>query len=324
MINVAGIELEAPVILAAGTAGIINEMADVLDLSPAGGVGAVVTKSITPQPREGNQTWRILPAGPSAMINAIGLANPGLDAFLEHSLGKAKGMRTKVFVSVAGFSVEDYRTVASNVDAWVGDRGGPAAANVHAIELNVSCPNVRTGTEFGGSPELIVELLEAVRPHVRRCKLFVKLSPMVGTSELISIARSAVSAGADGLTLCNTVPAMLIDVRSRRPRLANITGGLSGPAVHPIVTRHIYDVYRRVTGQMGRPILGLGGVCNWEDAAEFVLAGASAVQVGTMLFADAGAPKRIARGLAKWQQAQGASSLADLVGKVDLSPLPGE
>lgn len=324
MISISGIELEAPVILAAGTAGIIDEMADVLDLSPAGGVGAVVTKSITPLPREGNQTWRILPAGPSSMINAIGLANPGLDAFLEHSLGKAKAMRPKVFVSVAGFSVEDYRTVASNVDAWVGDRGGAAAANVHAIELNVSCPNVRTGTEFGGSPELIRELLDAVRPHVERCKLFVKLSPMVGTAELVSIARAAVSAGADGLTLCNTVPAMLIDVGSRRPKLANITGGLSGPAVHPIVTRHIYDVHRRVTGQTGTPLLGLGGVCNWQDAAEFVLAGASAVQVGTILFADAGAPKRIARGLAKWQRAQGASTLSDLVGKVDLSPPLGE
>ena len=310
MISVAGIQLAHPVILAAGTAGIMTELSDVLDLSEAGGIGAVVTKSITPLAREGNETWRILPAGPGAMINAIGLANPGLDAFMEHHIAQAAKVRTKVFVSVAGFSTDDYRVVAANVDAWSREHGGL----IPAIELNVSCPNVHTGTEFGGSPELIAELLNAVRPHVSMCKLFVKLSPL--HADLPQIALAAVQAGADGLTLCNTMPAMLIDVQTRRPKLTNNTGGLSGPAVHPTVTRHIYEVYRRVAKERGVPILGLGGVCNWRDAAEFILAGASAVQIGTMLFADAGAPKAVSQGLAKWASQQ-RRSLAELVGAVE-------
>ena len=310
MPTIAGIRLDAPVILAAGTAGVLDEMADVLDLSPAGGVGAVISKSITPLPREGNQTWRILPAGPSGMLNAIGLANPGVEVFIRDYLPRAKAVKANVFVSVAGFTADDYRVVASAVDAWSAANGGI----IQAIELNVSCPNVKTGVEFGGSPELIRELLDHVRPHVRTCKIIIKLSPM--TSELVPIARAAVEAGADALTLCNTIPAMAIDVHTRKPKLANVTGGLSGPAVHPVVVRHIYEVYRKVTREKGVPILGLGGVCNWEDAAEFVLAGASAVQVGTMLFADAAAPRRIARGLAKWCSQQGAADISSLVGTV--------
>ncbi len=312
MPTIAGIQLDAPVILAAGTAGVLDEMGDVLDLSPTGGVGAVISKSITPLPRDGNQTWRILPAGSVGMLNAIGLANPGVDAFVRDYLPKARSVRTRVFVSVAGFSADDYRIVAQAVDAFSRDNGGI----IPAIELNVSCPNVKTGREFGGSPELIRELLDTVRPHVSTCKLIVKLTPM--SAELVAIAQAAIDAGADALTLCNTIPAMAIDVHTRKPKLANVTGGLSGPAVHPVVVRHIHDVYRKAAKARNIPILGLGGVCNWEDAAEFILAGASAVQVGTMLFADAGAPKRIARGLAKWAAKQGASDVSQLTGGVIL------
>ncbi len=311
-VDLAGVRLTSPVILAAGTAGLLDEMADVVDLSARGGIGAVVTKSITLQPREGNAPWRILPAGPAGMLNAIGLANPGLDAFLEHHAPRAAAMPCKVFASVAGFSIEDYRAVAGNLDGWSHEHGGCFPI----IELNVSCPNVKTGVEFGGSPQLIRELLDAVRPHVRHSKLFVKLGPL--NPELALIAKAAVLAGADGLTLCNTVPAMAIDVDTRRPKLANVTGGLSGPAVHPIVVKHLHDVRRKVSAEHGTPLLGLGGVCNWTDAAEFILAGASAVQVGTILFADVGAPRRIASGLARWTARQGKPALRDLIGAVEL------
>jgi dihydroorotate dehydrogenase (NAD+) catalytic subunit len=320
--DLAGIELASPIVLAAGTCGLLDEMAPIIDLAR---VGALVTKSITPQPREGNQTWRLIPAGPSAMMNAIGLANPGLDAFLGTHLPRAATLRCKVFVSVAGFSTEDYAQCVANVEAFVSDRGGPAKANVHAIELNVSCPNVRTGTEFGHTPALIAELLGAVRPHASQLRLIAKLSP--ATPHLVDVCRAAISAGADALTLGNTYPAMAIDPEQRRPRLANTTGGLSGPAIHPIALKHVYDVHRLVTKPLREapssrhvPILALGGATNWRHGASFILAGATALQVGTALFADPRAPLTIADGLARWAARQKAASVAELRGQL-LPPL---
>lgn len=311
--TLAGIELRNPIVLAAGTAGLLDEMNDVLDLSC---VGAVTTKSITPQAREGNDTWRIIEGrGGIGMFNAIGLANPGLDAFVHGVLQRAARMPCKVFVSVAGFSVEDYVQVAANVDSFASD-GGHALANIPLIELNVSCPNVRTGTEFGASAALLTELLRAVRPVVKHCKLFVKLGPM--TPEFVQVAKAAVDAGADGLTIANTMPAMVIDVRTRKPVLANITGGLSGPAVHPVAVKLIYDVWRTFGRERKIPIIGLGGVLGWEDAAEFVLAGATAVGVGTGLFADPTCPKRIVRGLEKWVGEQKKASIDELVGALEV------
>lgn len=310
--TLAGIELRNPIVLAAGTAGLLDEMRDVLDL---GVVGAVTTKSITPQPRDGNQTWRIIEGrGGIGMFNAIGLANPGLDAFVQGVLPRAVHMPCKVFVSVAGFSVEDYVQVAASVDSFAGD-GGPNLGNIPLIELNVSCPNVRTGTEFGGSAALLTELLRAVRPLVKHCRLFVKLGPM--TPEFVHVARAAIDGGADGLTIANTMPAMVIDVRTRKPVLANITGGLSGPAVHPVAVKLVYDVWRTFGRERKTPIIGLGGVLGWEDAAEFILAGATAVGVGTGLFADPTSPKRMVRGLAKWVGEQNKTSVADLVGALE-------
>jgi len=326
--TLAGIPLRNPIILAAGTAGVLDEMADVLDLSR---IGAVVSKSITVQPRQGNQTWRILPAGPAGMLNAIGLANPGLDAFIEHYLPKVKALPCKLFVSVAGFSVEDYVAVAANVDAWSHEnRLADGSLSVPAIELNVSCPNVKAGGEaFGGAPGTMAELVDAVRPHVRHAKLFVKLSPML--PNMVAIAKAAVQrggGGADGLTLCNTMPAMAIDVASRRPKLAHVTGGLSGPALHPVVVKHLFEVRRGLEDAVGSgggvggtgvlpALIGLGGVMHWEHAAEFILAGASAVQMGTVLFADPRAPISVAKGLEKWCRSQRAGNIGQLVGQVD-------
>jgi dihydroorotate dehydrogenase (NAD+) catalytic subunit len=301
--DLAGIALRNPVLLAAGTCGTLDEMAEVLDLSRIGGV---VSKSITPLPREGNPTWRILPAR-AGMLNAIGLANPGIDAFESHYLPRAERMACAVICSVAGFCIEDYVQVAAVADEW-------HARGVSGIELNISCPNVKTGTEFGMSPALTGEVVRAVRPVVRGAALFVKLSPVA--PELPIIARAAIEAGADGLTISNTIPAMAIDVRTRTPRLANVTGGLSGPALHPVAVRLVHEVYRGVARDAGVPIIGAGGVTRWEDAAEFILAGATAVQIGAALFADPRAPLAVVRGLEKWVRAQGCASVRELVGAV--------
>ncbi len=303
--SVAGIPLAAPVILAAGTCGVLDEMADVIDLSR---VGALVTKSITPESREGNATWRVIPAGSAGMLNAIGLANPGLDAFLEHHAPRAKAMPCKVFVSVAGFSVEDYVKVAANIEAFSLDN----AACFPAVELNISCPNVKTGTEFGHTPALCREVVSAVRTVLKSTRLFVKLGPM--TPDFTTVAHAALAAGADGLTICNTIPAMAIDVESRRPILANTTGGLSGPGLHPVALKLVHDVYQKVARERGATILGLGGVLTWEHAAEFILAGAQAVQLGTGLFVNPRLPYAISKGLAKWVRRQGSGSIAELVG----------
>ncbi len=310
-VEVAGVRLRNPVILAAGTCGYLDEMADVIDLSR---VGAVVTKSITPKPREGNPTWRILECR-AGMLNAIGLANGGLDHFMEHLAPRVPSVPTKVIGSVAGFSVEDYVMVAAHLDEVEG---------LAAVELNVSCPNVRGGVEFGLDPGALRELVPAVRGVLKRKPLFVKLSPIAaGHPSMVEVARAAVTSGANALCIANTVPAMAIDVRTRRPRLANITGGLSGPAVHPIAVKLVHDVYRGVAKDASVPIVGIGGVMTWEDAAEFILAGASAVEMGTALFADPRSPLKVVRGLGKWVKVQGRANLAQCVGGVELDQPAG-
>ncbi len=304
---IAGLSLRNPIILAAGTCGYLDEMADVLDLSR---VGAIVTKSITRMPREGNPTWRILECR-GGMLNAIGLANMGLDAFIRDLAPKIAAVPTPVVGSIAGFSIQDYTTVAAafnNIDAMA------------AVELNVSCPNVHGGTEFGVDAAALRELIAAVREVLDRKPLWVKLSPIaVGTPgrTMSDIARAAVEAGAQALCIANTTPAMAIDVRTRRPRLANITGGLSGPAVHPMAVKLVHDVYRAVAKPAGVPIIGIGGVLGWEEAAEFILAGATAVEMGTALFADPRSPVNVVKGLSRWVGDLGKRNIAELIGAVE-------
>ena len=305
-IELAGIPLRSPVILAAGTAGYSDELADVMDLSQ---VGAVVCKSITREPRVGNETWRVWPAK-AGMLNAIGLANPGIDKFMSDVAPRLKNTPTTVFGSIAGTSIDDYAHVARHMET---------IPELPAIEINVSCPNVHGGTEFGADAGALRELVSAVRAELTSSKLIVKLSPIaVGQPTLADIARAAIEAGADALTIANTVPAMQIDVRTRRPVLSNVTGGLSGPAVHPIAVKLVHDVYRKVAHAAGVPIIGLGGVSAWDDAAEFILAGATAVGVGTALFADPRAPLRINRDLSRWLNTHRVQVVKDLVGQVIL------
>lgn len=315
--DLAGVSLRNPVILAAGTCGYLDETADVLDLS---GVGAVITKSITRLPREGNATWRILECR-AGMLNAIGLANVGADHFAQYMAPRIPDVPAPVFGSIAGFSIDDYVHVAAmmdEIDALAG------------VELNVSCPNVHGGTEFGADPAALAELVSAVRPALTRKPLIVKLSPIaVGNPSIVQVARAAVTGraggsqggpharrGADALALANTIPAMAIDVETRAPRLANGTGGLSGPAVHPVAVRLVHEVFSKVTKDEAIPLIGVGGVLTWEDAAEFILAGAVAVEMGTALFADPRSPARVVRGLGGWVRRQGASGIRELVGAI--------
>jgi dihydroorotate dehydrogenase (NAD+) catalytic subunit len=297
----AGIALATPIVAAAGTCGYADELADALDL---GWLGAVTTKSITPEERAGNDPWRIIDV-PGGMMNAIGLANVGLARFLREKAPVAAALPCAAFGSAAGHSVDDYVRVAAAMDQ---------ATSLPAVELNVSCPNTATGLQFGDDPAALRELLAAVRPAVRRARLLVKLSP---NSDVVRMAASAVEGGADGLTLVNTMTAMSTDVRTRRPRLSRGRGGLSGPAIHPVAVRMVHDVYRHVARGAGIPIIGLGGVLAWQDAAEFVLAGATAVGVGTGLFVAPALPARLARGLERWVLDQGVGSIGDLVGALE-------
>jgi dihydroorotate dehydrogenase (NAD+) catalytic subunit len=304
-INLRGLPLRNPLIAAAGTCGYVAELSDVLDPK---WLGAIVTKSITRQPREGNAPWRIidLPRA-SGMLNAIGLANVGLDQFLEDKLPAAAGIDTVLIGSIAGHSIDEYVAIAAAFDK---------AQALPAVELNVSCPNTADGLQFGEVAGKLTELLHVVRPALTKTKMIVKLSPNVG--DIVAMARSAIDAGADALTLINTVSAMAIDVRTRHSRLSRGSGGLSGPAIHPIAVRMVHDVYRGAAKDAGVPIIGLGGVLTWEDAAELILAGATGVGIGTGLFVDPTLPRNIARGLEQWMRLQGCSTITELIGAVKI------
>ncbi len=298
-VNLAGVTLANPVVLAAGTCGYVNELADAF---PLGRIGAVTTKSITLEPRDGNAPWRIIDS-PAGMLNAIGLANVGLDRFIAEKLPAARALPTKLIGSVAGHSTDEYLAVATRFD------GAPEIA---AVELNVSCPNTSDGLQFGEHPQALRALLAELKPAVRSKPLIVKLSPNVG--DIVAMARAAVDGGAQALVVANTFSAMAIDVETRGFRLSRGRGGLSGPGIHPIVVRMVHDVWRGVAKDAGVPIIGLGGVCNWRDAAEFILAGASAVGMGTALFIDPRAPLAVVDGLSAWVARQGCRSVAELVG----------
>ncbi len=300
-------------LLAAGTAGTLNELSDVLDLSRVGGL---VTKSITAKPREGNPTWRILPTD-AGMLNAIGLANVGIEAFVRDYAPLIPQVPTNVIVSVAADCIEDYARVCAALEP---------IPSIPAVELNVSCPNVHGGCEFSADPEALSQLIREVRAILRTKRLLVKLSPIAsGRPTMADIARAAIEPGgepggpnqrpgADALCISNTIPAMAIDVEARTPRLANVTGGLSGPALHPVALKLVHDVYRAIAKQTQTALVGVGGVSRWEHAAEFILAGAAAVEVGTALFADPRTPLRIAKGLTAWVQRQKAAGIAELIG----------
>ena len=306
-VNLAGLELANPMMTASGTCGYAMEYADYVDLSR---LGAFVTKSISPEVRPGNEACRIVETR-GGMLNAIGLANVGMKVFLDEKLPQLRQMRStgpRIVVNVVGHSIDDYVRVAGTVAAQDG---------VDAIELNVSCPNVADGLVFGTDPPLLENLVLEVRRAMRDdCKLIVKLSPNV--ADITLTAQAAVTGGADILSMVNTFTAMTIDIHTRRPRLANGTGGLSGPAIRPLAVYLVSRVYRQVAKEAGVPIIGMGGVQYWQDAVEFLLAGASALAVGTALFVNPESVLDVLDGLRQYLAQQGCQSINELVGAVQL------
>ena len=310
-VDLAGLSLSNPMMTASGTCGYGFEYADLVDLSQ---LGAFVTKSISAQARPGNATPRIVETR-GGMLNAIGLANVGLEQFMAEKMEPLRELRRsgpRIIVNVVGHSIDDYVTTATTI---------AAQEDVDAVELNVSCPNVADGLVFGTDPELLGEVVGEVRRAMRRrCRLIVKLSPNVG--DITLTARAAVEGGADILSLINTYTAMAVDIETRQPRLANGTGGLSGPAVKPLAVHLVSRVYRSVARDAGVPIIGMGGIQYWQDAVEFLLAGASALAVGTALFIDPAAPLHILDGLRRYLTQHGCASIAEIQGTLKLDDEP--
>jgi len=306
-VDLAGLKLANPMMTASGTCGYAYEYADFLDIAR---LGAWVTKSITAEVRKGNDAYRIVETR-GGMLNAIGLANVGLDVFLEQKLPQLRKMRQtgpRIIVNVAGHSFDDYISTSGRISE------DPV---VDAIELNVSCPNVSDGLTFGTNPQLLKELVGKVRAAMRDdCKLIVKLSPNAG--DVPATAEAAIEGGCQILSMINTFTAMAIDIHKRTTRLANGTGGLSGPAIRPLAIYLVNLVYRQVAKDAGVPIIGMGGIQYWQDAVEFLLAGATGLAVGTALFVDPAAPVKIMDGLRQYLHDQGCSSIDQIIGQVRL------
>lgn len=291
-----GLRLKNPVMTASGTFGYGVEYAKLVDVEQ---LGAVITKAISVQPREGNPGPRTVET-PSGMLNAIGWQNVGLEACIRDYAPIWRRWRVPVIVNVAGFTVDDYVAVAGALSNTPG---------VAALELNISCPNVASeGTPFALRPELAAEVTAAVRA-VADVPLIVKLSPNV--TDVVEIAAAIHRAGADALSIINTLVGIVIDTRSRRPFLGNVTGGLSGPAIRPVAVRMVYEVARALPGV---PLIGAGGVMTADDALQFIMAGARAVQVGTATFVNPLAPIEIAAGIEEFMRREGVADVADLVG----------
>lgn len=287
--------LKNPVLTASGTFGHGTEYSDFIDLERLGGF---IVKGTTLLPREGNPYPRMIET-PSGMLNAVGLQNKGIEYFCEHIYPTLSGLDTEVIVNVCGSSVEDYVAVAERLECL---------DEIHAIELNISCPNVKEGCmAFGRSAEGAAAVTAAVR-KAWSGHLMVKLSPNV--ADIAEIARAVEAVGADSVSLINTLLGMSIDVERRRPSLPNITGGLSGPAVRPIAVRMVYDVFKAIN----IPIVGLGGIACTRDALEFIMAGARAIEIGTANFVDPEITVKIIDGLNEFCQNHGVSNINELVG----------
>jgi dihydroorotate dehydrogenase (NAD+) catalytic subunit len=293
-VEIAGIGMKNPVLVCSGTYGNGREYAEWLDIESLGGV---ITKAVTLRPCAGNPPPRLWEV-PSGLLNSIGLENKGLDLFLEEDLPWLHGLNLSVWVNVAGFSDREYIEVAKRIDE---------SGMADAIELNISCPNVKEGGFYYSShPRLAAELVARVREEIGM-PLFVKMPPRV--SDMGEMARMMEKAGADGLSLINTVPAMAIDIRSGRPRLANVTGGLSGPAIHPIAVMAVWEAAEASS----LPIVGMGGIWSWEDAIELMMAGASAVAIGTLNFTHPRGPLEVLEGMKQYMLDKGMHSVSQVV-----------
>ena len=304
-VDFAGLRLANPVFTASGTSGYADELSDFMDVNSLGGF---ITKSITAKPRKGNATPRIVETD-SGMLNAIGWANIGLEAFVEEKLPVLEKLSCAVFVNIAGETIDEYAAVAERL---------ATSEAIAGLELNISCPNVELGgISFGTDPSQVSEVTSAVKKVVGEKVLMVKLPPAV--TDVSVIAQVAVDAGADALSLVNTFTAMVVDIETRKPVLANKTGGLSGPAIKPIAVHLVNKVYNEVAKSLGIPILGMGGIRTASDAIEFIIAGASAVAVGTANFIEPGCAVKIIDGIKKYCVRKNIANVKELIGSLEMN-----
>lgn len=293
-VRIGNLELKNPVIAASGTFGSGEEYKDLLDLNKIGGI---VTKSLTIKPGEGNPPPRIAET-PSGMLNSIGLQNDGIEAFIKDKIPFLKKVKSAVIVSIAAHSVNDYGKLAERLNG---------IKRVEAIEINISCPNVKGGLEFSRDPFSTFEIVNAVRRKTKKT-VIAKLSPNV--TDIAAIAAAAEDAGTDAVSLVNTFTGMAVDIDTKRPVLGNIVGGLSGPAIKPIALRMVWEVFKKVRV----PVIGIGGIMDSEDALEFMIAGASAVQVGTANFVNPKAAIEIIGGIEEYMRGNKIKDMKELTG----------
>jgi dihydroorotate dehydrogenase (NAD+) catalytic subunit len=299
-VQIGSLKLKNPVMTASGTFGYGHEFKDFYDVN---NLGAIVVKAVTLEPRIGNKTPRIAET-PAGILNAIGLQNPGLEVFLKKELPGIQKLKTPVIVNIAGYTIDEYRILAERLD------GIPGLA---ALEVNISCPNVKRGGQaFGTDPKIAYQVVRQVR-QATKLPVIAKLSPNV--TNITEIALKVEEAGADAVSLINTLLGMAIDAKTRRPVLGNIVGGLSGPAVKPVALRMVWQVAQVVQ----IPVIGMGGIASAEDAVEFLLAGATAVSIGTANFINPMTPMDIIAGIRRYLVEQGLDSVQDIIGKLVLS-----
>lgn len=297
--NKRGLQLKNPVMTASGTAGYGMEYAELVDIER---LGAIVSKAITLKPRSGNPQIRLAETA-SGLLNSIGLQNVGVDTLIKEKAPVWATWSVPVIVNIAGESIAEYGELAGKLEG---------VAGVSGIEINVSCPNVAMGgMEFGKSPEIAAAVTEAVKARTT-LPVMVKLTPNV--TDITEIARAVVEAGADAISLINTLTGMAIDVSNRKPFLGSVTGGLSGPAIKPIALYMVYQVAQAVDV----PIIGCGGIACTDDALEFIMAGASAVQMGTATMVNPNAPLEIVEGMERFMQGEGINDIAELIGAARL------
>jgi len=295
-VNFAGVEFANPVVTGSGTFGFGKEYGEYVDIAQLGGI---TLKGLTLAMREGNKPPRIAET-PAGILNSVGLQNPGVKYFVSRELPKLAQSGTRLIANIAGNTIEEYCEMAQIL----------SDSAIDLIEMNISCPNVKEGgVAFGVCPDTVERITSAVRKHCKK-PLVVKLSPNV--TDITETARAAESGGADGISLINTLLGMKIDIKTRRPVLANNVGGLSGPAVKPVAVRMVWQVANAVK----LPIIGMGGIMTGEDAVEFLLAGATLVSVGTANFVDPAASIKVRDGIAKYMQENGVSDVNELIGAV--------
>lgn len=297
-VEIGSLKLRNPVMTASGTFGYGEEFSQYVDLEK---IGAFVTKGLSLKPRAGNPTPRIVET-PGGMLNAIGLQNVGIDAFIQKKVPFLRSVNTPAIANFFGYTPDEYAELASRLDA---------IPEVAALEVNISCPNVKQGgIVFGTDPGCAASVVTACRAATKKT-LIVKLSPNV--TDIVKMAQACEGAGADALSVINTLTGMAIDLERRRPVLANVTGGLSGPAIKPIALRMVWQVARAVKV----PVIGIGGIMSATDALEFILAGATAVQVGTASFVNPAAAQEIAEGMEQWLAARGIADIKSLIGALE-------